>query len=256
MRWKCVSMTSVRRSIRAPWPIEKIAKQMIARPPAIIAPTRMVTTDVLATRSERLAHILQCGRNEFPHQFVARGADFVGGAAEPNAALVEQREAIADHKRALQIMRHYHRGEPEPRLEAADHLIDFVRDEWIESGGRLVIEHRFWLQREGSRQRDALLHAAGKFRREKLRDIVVQLDHLEDFVHAPPDARLIALAVLANRIADVAEYAQRIEQCAELEYHRDVAPHWKQFIFGKRVEPLATDQYFARIRTLEPVDVA
>src|ERR1700693_4670983 len=125
-------MRSVRRSIRAPWPSEKIAKQMIASPAAIIAPTRIVTTDLLTTRCKRLDHILQCGRNEFPHQFVVGGTDLVGGAAEANAALIEQCEAIANHKRALEVMSHHHRGEPEPRLEAPDQQIDLVRDDRIE----------------------------------------------------------------------------------------------------------------------------
>ena len=52
-------------------------------------------------------------------------------------------------------------------------------------------------------------------------------------MHASFDPRLVAFAMLANRIADVAEHAERIEQRAKLKHHRNFAAKREQRILGK-----------------------
>ncbi len=85
--------------------------------------------------------------------------------------VVEARQRIKHHHpvghlaHGLHIVRDDDAGDrPQPAC-LQDQIIDYIRHDRIETGGRFVIEHHFRLERERSRQSHPLFHPARQFRR-------------------------------------------------------------------------------------------
>ena len=62
-------------------------------------------------------------------------------------------------------MRHEKNGETKRAREFLGHAIEVLRTDRIETGGRLVEEQQFRIERDGARDGRALAHAAGNLRR-------------------------------------------------------------------------------------------
>src|SRR5271156_2404684 len=80
-------------------------------------------------------------------------------------------------------------------------------------------------------------------------------DHVEQLGHAPRDRGLVHPAMLAQRVADVAEPGERVEQRAALEDHRDLFADVGHRVLAEVVEAPAFDDHLAAVGPLEPVEM-
>ena len=107
----------------------------------------------------------------------------------------------------------------------ADQLVDDVRRDRVEPGGRLVVEDVLRVHRDRARQPDALAHAARQ--RGRLQRLDVREPHpLEPLAHPPAHLGLVQVArVLAQRQRHVLAHRHRVEQRRALEQHPEAPAH-------------------------------
>ena len=85
-----------------------------------------------------------------------------------NDAVVHHGDAVADRVGFFLVMGDEDRGQSEPLLQFAQLAADLDPQLGIEIGKGLVEQQQFRLDRDGARERDALLLSAGKLRRAAL----------------------------------------------------------------------------------------
>ena len=114
-------------------------------------------------------------------------------------------------------MGYHENGQAQSALERPDQFVEVARADRIEAGGRLIEEHQFRIERERTRQRHALDHAARQFRRKAVGNLRPQAHHRElrrcDLVEQP----LRDGEIFAHRKLDILTNGQRREQRALLE---------------------------------------
>src|ERR1051325_7574835 len=67
-------------------------------------------------------------------------------------ALVQERDAVADGERALDVVRHDDGRYVQLRLQVDDHLVDLLRGDRVEARGRLVVQDHFRVEDDRARQ--------------------------------------------------------------------------------------------------------
>ena len=114
-------------------------------------------------------------------------------------------------------MGYHENGEPQSTLQGSDQIVEFAGADGIEAGCRLVQKHDRRIERQRTRQRHALDHAAGQFRRHFVQRFRRQSDHFQlggcDLVE---QARR-QVEIFAHRELHVLAHRQRREQRAVLE---------------------------------------
>src|SRR5579871_1577942 len=70
--------------------------------------------------------------------------------------------AVASGIKAVQIVGYHENGQAQSALEGADQFVKVAGADRVEARGRLVQENQFRVERERTRQRHALDHAAGQ----------------------------------------------------------------------------------------------
>src|ERR1043165_1072892 len=178
---------------------------------------------------------------------IARGV----GAADPlEDAAVQKRDAVADGEGRLDVVRDDDGRHVQLRLQVDDHLVDLLRGDRVEAGGRLVVEDHLRLEHDGAGQADALAHAAGKVDRQEVLG-VRQVDELELLTHGALDLPFRHLRMLAQRKGDVLEDGHGVEECAALEEHPEFLAHAIQLFLGEIGDVLFLDDDASRVRRLE-----
>src|ERR1044071_5522719 len=72
---------------------------------------------------------------------VAGDLKFLGGSVEIHLPFVQISNVVGKVKRALHIVRHHNAGNMEALLQTPDQSIDAVRNDWVETGGRFIIQN-------------------------------------------------------------------------------------------------------------------
>src|SRR5580692_6930901 len=144
-------------------------------------------------------------------------------------------------------MRDIDEGDAQAAVQALDLQLQILTQLLVERAERLVHQQHGWIEDDRTRDRDALLLAAGELL-GKARLVAGELDEIE---HTPD--MLVDLwlwhAALPEREADVLRHRQMRKQGVVLEHHADVAP------IGRGVRHhRAADQDVARRRLLEAGD--
>jgi hypothetical protein len=80
-------------------------------------------------------------------------------------AVVDEDDVVGDLERAGDVVADHDAGDTELALRGKDHLVDLVGRDWIESGGRLVVQDDGRFERDGPGQRHTLSLTAGDLRR-------------------------------------------------------------------------------------------
>src|ERR1700735_3489463 len=80
-------------------------------------------------------------------------------------------------------------------------------------------------------------------------------DHVEQLGHAPRDSSLVHPAVLAQWVADVAEYGEGVEQRAALEHHRNLLADVGHRVLAQVVQTPPFDDHLAAVGPLEPIEM-
>ncbi len=150
-------------------------------------------------------------------------------------------------------MRDHDDRQAEEVAQLAHQFVDLAGALGVEAGGRLVEKQQFGVERQGTRQRRALHHAAAEFGRILRADLRLETGHGQlpggDFV----DQAVIEPGVLAQRQANIFADGQRAKQAAALEHHPPAQPQSEggvvaevrkvdaEYPDGTRVRPLQQD---------------
>ena len=146
--------------------------------------------------------------------------DFVDGAVGDDRAFEEHRDVVGHHVDRLQIVRDDDGGAVEFLAQADDRVGDQVRDDRIEPGRRLVVQHELGAGYDRAREARSLEHAARKVAWHRVIGMS-EADALERVFDRFADLRVGAMRVLAQRQRDVLADRQAVEQRRELERERD-----------------------------------
>ena len=106
---------------------------------------------------------------------------------------------------------------PKVRCRVADQLVEVAGADRIEARGRLIEEDQFRIERQRARQRHALDHAAGEFRRKTVGNLGPQPHHAEFGHRNLVEQPLRDVEIFAHRELDVLSHGQRGKQRALLE---------------------------------------
>ncbi len=147
------------------------------------------------------------------HPAVHRAIQEIGAADEPgdkprlrpvvqrhriihllDPAMVHHHDAVGGHHRLGLVMRHIDRGDAERVVQAADFRAHLLAQIGVQVGQRFVEQQHFRLDHDGTRQRDALLLAAGQLGRIAVLQMA-QLHHIEDAIE--PLVQFVAPAACA-----------------------------------------------------------
>ena len=105
------------------------------------------------------------GAEKIRHEQIGRLlVELLWGADLLNHAVVHHRDAVADGVGLFLVVRDEDRGQPEPLLQFAQFAADLDAQLGIEVGQGFVEQQQLRLDRDGARQRDALLLPAGELR--------------------------------------------------------------------------------------------
>src|SRR5262249_11713579 len=161
------------------------------------------------------------------HERFAAVLQIVEGALRENGAFVDERKAVGDGPRAVQVVRHDDRRGLALLLKREYQVLDFRRGDRIEAGGGLVEQKNVGIQRQGARQSDPLLHAAGNLGGQ-FAGILVHPHLRQQTPHAVPALGRRERRVLLQGKGHVFLDAQRVVQRALLKEESDLLPHLVQ----------------------------
>ena len=166
-------------------------------------------------------------------------------------SVIEHGDAVGNLARADQIV-----GDRQRRCAGVfhgvdDEIVDDVRHDRIETGGRFVEEDDLGIGGHGARQPDALLHAAGEFCGTQFTDFRTQTD-LGKFFHGNV-ACLAALhaASLDQAKRNVLPHIQAIEESRPLKQHAEFSQVGFARIAAKSRHRLSIHQNLARVGAQE-----
>jgi hypothetical protein len=179
------------------------------------------------------------------------------GVAERGHGLlldVEEQRAVRDPEDAREVVRHHDDGRAEARLQLEDQVVEKARADRVQAGRRLIEEQQIRVERDRTRQRRALAHAAADRGRVELLEAAqphqreLELDDFGD--HAGVQAR-----ELLERQRHVLRQRQPAPQGAVLVEHAHAPPHTVAPRFIRGAEVLAAEQDRAAGRLLQPDQV-
>ena len=113
-------------------------------------------------------------------------------------AVAHHRHAIRQRERFLLVVRHEHRRDAEPLLQAAQLDLHLLAQHLVERAERLVEQQHGRLDDDRARERDALLLSAGQLPRIAVGKRA-ELDELERLVDRLARARCARRAACAGR---------------------------------------------------------
>src|SRR5260370_10392531 len=130
-------------------------------------------------------------------------------------------DAVGDVAGADHVVGDRNRGRADLTHAFDDQIIDYIRHDRIEAGGRLVEKHNFRIGGDRTRQCYRLLHSAGKFGRAQQRDFWPEPDGCELGERDLSGRRPLHAASSNQTERDILPYAERIEQGAALKQHAE-----------------------------------
>src|SRR5436190_9477195 len=134
-------------------------------------------------------------------------------------------------------------GLPRLKTNAADLVLQRAARQRIKRRERLVHQHDFWRDRQRARDADALLHAAGQFRRPLVLD-AGQAHELDEGLHMRLDLRAIPVPPFrGDGVGDIAEHGTPRKQRMSLEDHGAVE--------ARALDALPVDDHGALARLVE-----
>src|SRR4051812_31927266 len=175
------------------------------------------------------------------HHRIGGAENFFRRAIHVYLAVAHVKNAFANPAHAAGVVRDNDRSHFEPLRDADDQLINCIGNDRIKARGRLVIHDDARFVDDGSREPDALFHAAGKFGRFFLFG-PGKLDHFQRL----SDSFLafgIGNALLAQHKTDIFFNGHRIEQGRALKKHSKLASHGDQFAFVHVNDAFIVDQH-------------
>ena len=190
-----------------------------ARPARGAAPFSISQSDPSELRQDQRVEL-----QELAQHLIAGALHFLHGAEELRAPLMQEKHAIREPLREAHIVGHHDAGQAQLTPELLNEVAEQAGDQRIDHSGGLVVQNRFRLRGQGTRNRHRSLGAGGEVRGQ-------QVDHLRDAHHLqqPADDLLDLIlgeaAAFAQREGDVLADGERIEERAVLENHGDFAAH-------------------------------
>src|SRR5258705_9835111 len=216
-------------------------------------------------------------REKLPNVWVLRPAERVGVTLEDDQAIFEHDEfrfaflfrrrrhdvyfpvlfahghVRGDVECIAQLMRHYDRADVFEVAQLDDFFVHCRRGDWIQPGGRLVVQQDARLERHRPRDGDSPALTAGELRRHFV-DVLGQADEAEHLFDALVHLFERHVGLLIQLVADVLAHGERVEQCALLEDHAQVGSYRHHLLFRELVHPLAIHPDDAAVRLEQPRD--
>ncbi len=103
--------------------------------------------------AHKFGDVFVCGREH----------DVLCGAGLDDAPVLQDRDAIPEAQRLVQIMAHEQDRLFDARLQCKQLILQFAANQRIERGKRLVHQEDVRVRGKGARETDALLHTARQF---------------------------------------------------------------------------------------------
>ena len=141
---------------------------------------------------------------------VVAGLYLLRSAGRLDLAVVEHGDSIGNLVRRDHIVGDGQRGGVEAIVEVEDQIVDLVGENRIEAGGGLVVENDLRFERNGPRQPDALLHAAGELGGHLVLD-ALEPHPTQHLTHPLLHPSLRPVALLTQRESDVVADVHRVE---------------------------------------------
>ena len=158
-------------------------------------------------------------------------------------AVGHQHDAVGEIDRLVDVMRDHEHGLSGLDADAADLVLQGAAGERVERRERLVHQHDLRLDRQGARDADALLHAAGQFRRPLLLG-AGEADEVDEFLRLRAHLGLAPTPPFRrHREGDVAHHAAPGQQRMALEDHGAIE--------ARAMDRLVVDDHGAVARRIE-----
>ena len=137
-------------------------------------------------------------------------------------AVGHQKDFVGEIDRLVDVVGDHERGLPGGKANAAHLVLQRAAGQRVQRRERLVHQHDFWRDAERAGNADALLHAAGQFRRALVLG-AGEADEVDEFLRVRFYPRAVPAAPFRrHRIGDVAEHGAPGQQRVALEDHRAV----------------------------------
>ena len=101
---------------------------------------------------------------------VPRRQHVVHRAHRYHLAIPEHGDPITSGIKAVKIVGYHENGQAQSTLQRSHQFVEIAGADRVETGGRLIEEHEFRIERQRARERHPLDHAAGEFRRKSIGD--------------------------------------------------------------------------------------
>ena len=177
----------------------------------------------------------------------------LGGAAHVGeAALMQDRHLVGHHVGELDVVGHHDGRVADARLQLGDELGHQSRIGRVEPGRGLVEEDHLRLHGEGPRDAHALAHPARQLGGHEVVG-AGQAHEREQPVDAVGDLALVEARVLAQRVRDVLEDGQRVEERGALKDEAGAPPERQHRFLPQAVDPRAEQEDLAGIRPDEAI---
>ena len=124
----------------------------------------------------------------------------------------------------------------------------------IDHGGWLVIQNRFGVLRQRACDSYRTPVPGGKLAGQFVQDLI-HFQQVRQLIDVGIDVVGGQAGLLFHRKRDIVRDRQRIEQCAGLEHHGDLAPNFFKLLFREVRDVLAVNENSAGIRFQETHDV-
>lgn len=159
-----------------------------------------------------------------PHPGMVGGFDLRQRRVHHHLLVGQHGHPVADSVKRVEIMCDDENGQPQRLSQRQDEFIESRRADRVQSGGRLVQEKQWRVQRDRPRQPGTLAHAARQLRRELVDGIGRQTGEF-DLQQGQFIAQIVVEGgvVLLQRHFHILADRQRGEQRAVLEQHAGVA---------------------------------
>ena len=152
------------------------------------------------------------------------------GPGGHDPSIEQHGDAVPDPEGGGHVVGDDHRGHAEVLGRLADHLVDVLGGDGVESRGRFIVKQNLRSVDQRARQADAFSHTARELRWKLLLDAghVGQIQPAQQLAHPLDDLFLGQPVALQQRERDVLHHRHRIEQGGVLEHHPELAPQPSQ----------------------------
>ena len=143
----------------------------------------------------------------------------------------QHRHAVGDLPQQVEVVRDHHDGQAEEVAQCQHELIDAAGADGIQPRRGLVQKQQLRIQRECTRHRGALHHAAAERRRVQRADLGRQPRHGQFGVGDVVDQGTVQCGVFTQGQTDVFLHRQRAEEPAVLEHHAPALAQCARILF-------------------------